>query len=646
MLINRITFKNFLVFGKVSIDLNKSPLLLFGSNGSGKSSIIDGITVPLFKRGRGTDAKGGGLDNLIKYGQNSMGIKLEFSLNENNYTLILKKDRHSTTVHELFCNNELITNSAASTLDRVKKLLGIDYDSLVSSAFLLQGTSGYFMEKKAGERKTILMNILGLDEFKQYARKAAEVRRHLRTFSDQEKGKIQVLNDKLKQKEIAISNIEIENEEVLKNKLSKITIELENTLKQAWIQKDQYTQLKDQFLKTKQEVVHFEDLEQKVQLPYIDPKDIDSLKIQLEEFLKASKVEEELDKITQNQIAIIINEGKRLSKEIEDINKLGSTCNTCKQGITIETKQTISENLHSQLNKHQIKFKELQEMTLICKKNIEEHIFKATKVNQELSKKEMQYTQKQSLVGLTQDLVKILGEKRELLKAITEKISIIQIDSIQSAQRTLSEEKLRLETLIKRIDEKKSAKAFLSNDIFQLKVELQKIHERHEFLSKEHGQYDELAHAYSDEGIPTLIIKQIVPLIEAQSNRILEQLSNGELRTQFHVDESGLEVAIIKSDGTKNDYSLCSSGQRFRIDLSLRYALCKLLQSRAGTKIETIFIDEGMGSLDKQGKESFKKYLDIASKEFKRIIVVTHIEEIAELFTNRIQVDKGVIKSG
>src|SRR5690606_4172260 len=51
--------------------------------------------------------------------------------------------------------------------------MGIDYDTFINSAFLLQGRSDEFTRKKPGERKEILGKILGLDRYGRLAAAAS-----------------------------------------------------------------------------------------------------------------------------------------------------------------------------------------------------------------------------------------------------------------------------------------------------------------------------------------------------------------------------------------------------------------------------------------------------------------------------------------
>jgi len=83
-----------------------------------------------------------------------------------------------------------------------------------------------------------------------------------------------------------------------------------------------------------------------------------------------------------------------------------------------------------------------------------------------------------------------------------------------------------------------------------------------------------------------------------------------------------------------------SGGEAFRANLALRIAISKLLARRAGAQLQTLVIDEGFGSQDSQGRSLVVEAINSIQHDFERIIVITHIEELRDLFPARIDVVK------
>ncbi len=83
-----------------------------------------------------------------------------------------------------------------------------------------------------------------------------------------------------------------------------------------------------------------------------------------------------------------------------------------------------------------------------------------------------------------------------------------------------------------------------------------------------------------------------------------------------------------------------SGGEQFRVNFAIRVALSQLLARRAGTQMRTLIVDEGFGALDASGRERLVEAINAAQRDFERILVVTHIDELKDLFPTRIEITK------
>ena len=141
---------------------------LCGPNGHGKSALLDAMTWCLWGHAR-TGSRNH--NALIAYGETECRVELDFLAKGQVYKAIRR--RRSTgqgrTELDLFvldgaAEPRAITgNSLNETSARIRNLLGMDYDTFVNSAFLLQGRSDEFTRKTPSERKDVLSSILGLD---------------------------------------------------------------------------------------------------------------------------------------------------------------------------------------------------------------------------------------------------------------------------------------------------------------------------------------------------------------------------------------------------------------------------------------------------------------------------------------------------
>ena len=158
---------------------------LTGNNGQGKSALLDAITWALWGKARSSS------DALISYGESEMAVRLDFDLSGSFYRVIRQRSSagRGSSLLELQgqTKNGLFASLSESTIRhtqrRINKLLRLDYDTFVNSAFLLQGRADEFTTKRPTDRKQILADILGLAQYDEYAKRAkkrakeAEIRR-------------------------------------------------------------------------------------------------------------------------------------------------------------------------------------------------------------------------------------------------------------------------------------------------------------------------------------------------------------------------------------------------------------------------------------------------------------------------------------
>ncbi|RME10438.1 MAG: double-stranded DNA exonuclease, partial [Aquificota bacterium] len=85
--------------------------------------------------------------------------------------------------------------------------------------------------------------------------------------------------------------------------------------------------------------------------------------------------------------------------------------------------------------------------------------------------------------------------------------------------------------------------------------------------------------------------------------------------------------------------SSLSGGETFLASLSLAFAVADILSQNA--PLESLFIDEGFGSLDRETRESLSEFFDLIRQSTDRLVgIITHVEDIAEKFSQRIEVEK------
>ncbi|MFC3802678.1 AAA family ATPase [Cohnella sp. GCM10012308] len=165
--------------------------------------------------------------------------------------------------------------------------------------------------------------------------------------------------------------------------------------------------------------------------------------------------------------------------------------------------------------------------------------------------------------------------------------------------------------------------------------------------SQRWARYQTLIKAYGRDGIPALIIENAVPQLERIANEILGQMSKGkhyvrfetqrELKTRAGLSET-LDI-LIGDWSAERPYETFSGGEQLRIDYAIRFALAELLAQRAGSKVEWLTIDEGLGSQDAEHRALVLDAIKSVAGRFRKVLFITHIEDAQAAFDQVIRFD-------
>ena len=167
------------------------------------------------------------------------------------------------------------------------------------------------------------------------------------------------------------------------------------------------------------------------------------------------------------------------------------------------------------------------------------------------------------------------------------------------------------------------------------------IHHRHQV-------YKSLAQAFGRNGIQALMIENLLPQLEAQTNQILSKLSNHQLHVQFVTQRAGrtkeklidtFDILIADARGTR-PYETYSGGEAFRVNFAIRLAIARLLALQSGTALQMLIVDEGFGTQDKAGCDRLIAAIEAIAPDFACILTITHMPHFREAFQTRIEVDK------
>ncbi len=106
--------------------------------------------------------------------------------------------------------------------------------------------------------------------------------------------------------------------------------------------------------------------------------------------------------------------------------------------------------------------------------------------------------------------------------------------------------------------------------------------------------------------------------------------------------QSGLEMDVIDHySGTRRSVKTLSGGESFKASLSLALGLSDEIQSAAGgIQLDTMFIDEGFGSLDEESLDQALRALQSLTEGKRLIGIISHVTELKERIDRQILVRK------
>jgi len=275
---------------------------------------------------------------------------------------------------------------------------------------------------------------------------------------------------------------------------------------------------------------------------------------------------------------------------------------------------------------------------------------------QQLASAQQQYPQLQQR---SQDLTQALqarAAERQLIAAQIETLTL-QLEQTPDPTAQIHSLDQQLQQRRRQLDEQLSQLGRLQqqfNQLETLQIQYEQQQQQLQEAKRQYRVYQELAQAFGKNGIQALMIENVLPQLEAETNQLLARLSANQLHVQFVTQKAGrsgkatkkapkmidtLDILIADARGTR-PYETYSGGEAFRINFAIRLALARLLAQRAGAALQLLIIDEGFGTQDQEGCDRLIAAINAIASDFACILTVTHMPYFKEAFQARIEVSK------
>lgn len=686
MIPNIITIQGFLAYrDRVKLDLNGVHVAcLTGDNGAGKSSVLDAMTWALWGSARGNTS-----ESLIHTGEAEMLVALEFSMNEVEYrverTRKAGRSGKSTLTFQQYGDDwfSITGDTIRDTQAQINNILHLDYDTFVNSALLMQGNADEFTVKTPTKRKAVLAAMLNLDSWSKLEKAAREQAKALTLKVNEIDSKVSVMQplaDELSKVEIWLVN-EMAKWKAIEQELETANEKLQDSV-EARILRDK---LQDEIYATMKSLKDAEAEQSKIKselstISNVRPPgniqiDIDVAKQKASELTSFyDKVHDPLNKSTLKELTRIEVENERkmasiqataepLKKRLAKMQSLNAPiCPTCEQEIEPAFYENQISMLTTEIEELRNKYREGRKLKEQLKQQIDEtnsNINQADRLNTEVMSTTSELTnlalemekstnatnRRDGLVLKEKECAELLdtfaGKHSDLLseRDVQSKIVEASVEASANVQRLtadFTEANKSIGALEQRVEACKKAK-----------VDCAEWESKSIDTKSDLSDHELLQGAFGKNGIPAMIISTIIPEIEAIANDLLNRMTDGRMNIQIETtktiqsgeDRDSLEI-IIRDELGERPYEMFSGGESFRINFAIRIALSKLLAHRSGARLESLFIDEGFGSQDAKGRDSLVDAITSIEDDFRRVLVVTHIEDLKASFPTRINVTK------
>jgi exonuclease SbcC len=139
--------------------------------------------------------------------------------------------------------------------------------------------------------------------------------------------------------------------------------------------------------------------------------------------------------------------------------------------------------------------------------------------------------------------------------------------------------------------------------------------------------------------------------IVQRANIRLQKMSGGQyhLKRREQADnkksQSGLELDIVDLiNSSVRSVNTLSGGEAFLASLALALGLSDEVQMSSGVRLDTLFVDEGFGSLDSEALRKAYNTLSALTDGERLVGIISHVSELKEWIDKQIIVTK--VKTG
>lgn len=400
----KVRYKNVLSTGNVftEINLNKSKTtLVSGSNGSGKSTMLDAITFALY----GKPFRKVNKPQLINsINQKEAVVEIEFSVSGNEYLI---RRGIKPNIFEIYRNGELIDQDAASRDYQSyleQNILGLNYKSFNQIVVLGSATYVPFMELPAHSRREIIEDLLDIQVFS--------------TMNNLLKDKVSTNRESITENKYQIDIIQ-----------SKIESAKEHNDSIVKIRETEVNKIKEKIQE------HLGKVE-------TEKTEIEGVETSIAELIKTISDKQTVKKRLENGKALLRELQSQLQSYAKDLKFYhdNDNCPTCKQGIDHDFKENIVTEKNKKVTEIEDGISNLSEKI----KEYETRVEEISLVEDQIQEKNLTIGEHRAQIKMSMNALKSYKKELDDAEKEVEEVDTSKLDSYNNNLKSFQSEQTKL----------------------------------------------------------------------------------------------------------------------------------------------------------------------------------------------------------
>ncbi|HBW13407.1 MAG TPA: hypothetical protein DEF30_06265 [Proteiniclasticum sp.] len=242
-----------------------------------------------------------------------------------------------------------------------------------------------------------------------------------------------------------------------------------------------------------------------------------------------------------------------------------------------------------------------------------------------------------------QDFFQAYNKSKGVFDVLKDRGETLQFKSLEPIQKILQ----NLLQEQKALQEQVEAKSILLHGLKRAHERLGRLYDEYQENKKVLALYQDLYDtAYLGMNFETFVQSYYFEGILLRANARLRKMSEGRYQlkrrneTESRREKIGLGLNVFDEyTGRERDVQSLSGGESFKASLSLALGLSDFIESHKGSvNLETIFIDEGFGSLDQDSLENALSCLMELNVSGRIVGIISHVTELKDRIPGKIEV--------